>query len=193
MRTDIPINAYILCGGKSSRMGTDKGFVKFRNKCFMDWCLEAVSQITRNIHLVTGEKKYAQFGYPLLEDIYKEKGPVGGIHTALENSTTDWNLILSCDIPGITGSLLKKLVYRTPGATSVAFLNSTSQDYPLVAMYHKDCKSFFSEAIQAHDLKLMNLIRRMDHTTIKVAPSESHNLNNINTPQELENLNNTTI
>lgn len=193
MRTDIPINAYILCGGKSSRMGTDKGFVKFRNKCFMDWCLEAVSQITRNIHLVTGEKKYAQFGYPLLEDIYKEKGPVGGIQTALENSTTDWNLILSCDIPGINGSLLKKLVYRTPGETSVAFLNSTSQDYPLVAMYHKDCISFFSEAIQANDLKLMNLIRRMDHTTIKVAPSESPNLNNINTPQELETLNNTTL
>lgn len=193
MKTGTSINAYILCGGKSSRMGTDKGFVRFKNRSFTDWCLEAVSQITRDIYLVTGEKKYAQFGYPLLEDIYKEKGPAGGIYTALENSATDWNLILSCDLPGITGSLLTRLVAGTPENTSVAFLSNEKNDYPLVAMYHKDCKKAFSEALQENDLRLMNIIKKMDYKRIQVRASEDHNLNNINTPQELDNLNKRTL
>lgn len=193
MENDTSINAFILCGGKSSRMGTDKGFVHFKNRSFTDWCLEAVSQITREIHLVTGEKKYAQFGYPLLEDIYKEKGPVGGIYTALENSATHWNLILSCDLPGITGSLLTNLVTRKPENVSVAFLSNEKNDYPLVGMYHKDCKKVFSEAIQENELKLMKIIKKMDYARIEVQASENNNLNNINTPQELDNLNKRTL
>ncbi|MCM8569100.1 molybdenum cofactor guanylyltransferase [Gramella jeungdoensis] len=186
MKTKSPLSAYILCGGKSSRMGTDKGFVRFRDRSFTDWCLEAARQITKDIHLVTANKKYAQFGYPLVEDIHKNKGPVGGIYTALENSATGWNLILSCDIPGITGSLLNHLFERTPEQTSIAFLSSGSNDYPLVAIYHKNCSKYFSEAIQENDLRLMNVIGKLNYERIEIPFSESHNLNNINTPEELE-------
>ncbi|HSM63083.1 MAG TPA: molybdenum cofactor guanylyltransferase [Gillisia sp.] len=193
MKTYTSISAYILCGGKSSRMGTDKGFVKFRDRSFMDWCLEAVRQITNDIHLVTANKKYSQFGHPLHEDIYKNKGPVGGIHAALEHSVTNWNLILSCDIPGITGSLLKDLIERTPEQTSVAFLSSGSNDYPLVAMYHKNCRKYFFEAIQENDLRLMNTIKKLNYERIEIPLSESYNLNNINTKEELQDLINSTL
>ena len=193
MKTNTSISAYILCGGKSSRMGTDKGFVKFRGHSFIGWCLEAARQITNDIHLVTANKEYAQFGYPLLEDIHKNKGPVGGIHAALEHSVTDWNLILSCDVPGITGTLLTYLVERTPKETSVVFLSIGSNDYPLVAMYHKKCREYFFEAIQQNDLRLMNTIKKLNYERTEIPVSENHNLNNINTKEELRDLINSTL
>lgn len=154
----------------------------------MDWCLDAVRQITNDIHLVTGNKAYAEFGYPLLEDIYKNKGPVGGIHTALEDSNTDWNLILSCDIPGITGSVLKDLVKRTSLQASVAFLSHAAKDYPLIALYHKNTKKVFSKAVQKNDLRLMDIIGKLNYERIEVSPSEMGSINNINTQKELEEL-----
>ncbi|MDX1545234.1 MAG: molybdenum cofactor guanylyltransferase, partial [Christiangramia sp.] len=135
----------------------------------------------------------AQFGYPLVEDIHKNKGPVGGIHTALENSATDWNLILSCDIPGITGSLLNHLFERTPEQALVAFLSTASNDYPLIGMYHKSCSECFSETIQENDLRLMNVIGKLNYERIEIPTSESHNLNNINTKEELQDLINSTL
>lgn len=188
MNSKTNIQAYILCGGKSSRMGTDKGFVKFKDKSFIDWCLEALSHITNDIYLVTGNQEYRIFGYPLLEDIYKEKGPAGGIFTALEHSAADWNLILSCDIPGITGSVLNHLVENTPEKASVAFLSDGQNDFPLIAMYRKDCRKAFSEAIQKNELRLMNIIKKLNYKHIEVSSAENKDLNNINTQEELKNL-----
>ncbi len=50
----------------------------------------------------------------MYEDIYKQRGPIAGIHSGLLNSTTDNNFIISCDIPLMTHEIIQYIIeYKT--------------------------------------------------------------------------------
>ena len=92
----------ILCGGKSSRMQSEKGLVLYQNKTFIEHIIEAVLQISKTVQLITNGSDYDYLPYRKIKDIIIDKGPIGGIYSALVNSETEMNLILSCDIPLIS-------------------------------------------------------------------------------------------
>ena len=60
--------------------------------------------------IVSDNPDYDTFGFKRINDITKDAGPVSGIYSGLEASSTKYNLILSCDIPLITSEILKKLI-----------------------------------------------------------------------------------
>ena len=84
---NIPV--YILCGGKSSRMKSEKGLVNFRGKPFVQHIIETVEKITDEIYLVTKNEEYQKFDLPLIQDVYKGQGPLAGIHAALNHTAAD--------------------------------------------------------------------------------------------------------
>jgi molybdopterin-guanine dinucleotide biosynthesis protein A len=191
MSTKPNISAYILCGGKSSRMQTEKGLVKYKNKAFIQWVIDAVEPITKNIFLVTDNQDYAVLGYPLIPDEYKAKGPVGGIFSALNQSETDNNLILSCDIPNISTSVIQNYLMNNKEANKdVTFLSDDDNSYPLIAIYNKRVASKFLEAISSDKLKLVSLLSELECQKIKVKTEDFKALKNINTREELELLEN---
>ena len=96
------LSIYILCGGKSSRMGTEKGLISFKEKPFVQHIIDAVSPLSDKVYLVTENQDYERFGLPLVPDLVPDRGPVGAIYTALKHTSSSWNLILSCDVPAIT-------------------------------------------------------------------------------------------
>ncbi|HBK82852.1 MAG TPA: molybdenum cofactor guanylyltransferase, partial [Flavobacterium sp.] len=102
----------ILCGGKSSRMQTEKGLVLYQEKRFIECVIEAVLPISNNIQLITNSSKYDHLAFKKFKDIVVDKGPVGGIYTALTYSKTTLNLILSCDIPLISSEILLELIEK---------------------------------------------------------------------------------
>lgn len=120
---DPDLSAYILCGGKSSRMQSEKGLVYYNGKPFIRWIIEAVVPITSTIILVTSNGAYSLVGLPMIEDIYENKGPVGGIFTALKHTKSSRNLILSCDVPRITTELLTLLTHCIPGKRSPCYIS----------------------------------------------------------------------
>lgn len=183
------ISAYILCGGKSSRMQTEKGLVKYLDKPFIKWVIEAVLPITSNIFLVTDNQDYSSFGYPLVSDAYKDKGPIGGIYSALNHSESDYILLLSCDIPNITSYVINNyLVKNLSGDIDVTYLSDDSDSYPLIAFYNKRLKSKFLNSINLNKLKLISLLTELDCQNIKVDKKDFNALKNINTKEELENI-----
>ena len=96
----------ILCGGKSSRMQSEKGLVLFNEKPFIEHIIEAALPISNEIQLVTNTSHYDYLPYKKIKDIELDKGPIGGIYSALVYSNSDNNLILSCDVPLISTELL---------------------------------------------------------------------------------------
>lgn len=191
MSTKPNISAYILCGGKSSRMQTEKGLVHYNNKPFIKWIIEAVAPITKSIFLVTDNQDYAALGYPLIPDVYKAKGPVGGIFSALNHSDDDYNLILSCDVPNISTSVIQKYLINNKEANKdVTFLSDDDNIYPLIAIYNKRIASKFLEVINYDKLKLVSLLRELECQKIKVKTEDFRALKNINTKEELEILEN---
>ncbi|MDW5287669.1 molybdenum cofactor guanylyltransferase [Formosa sp. PL04] len=189
MQTQKHISIYILCGGKSSRMQTEKGLVVFNNKPFIEWILDAVKPISNQIFLITENTDYSIYNYPLLADIYKNKGPVGGIHTALSHTNTQQNLILSCDIPMISTHIINHYLINSKVINSdIAFVSDSTRDYPLIGMYSVNNLQKFEDAIQQNHLKLMQLIQGSTFHRIQVASRDFKALYNINTKVELQTL-----
>ena len=189
MNSKRNISTYILCGGLSSRMHQEKGLVLFKEKPFMAHVIAAVTPITNDIYLVTKNLDYEVFGYPLVSDIYENKGPVGGIYTALNHSKTQYNLILSCDIPNINTSVLQTyLLNQSFEQEKVIYLRDEISEYPLIGLYSKAVESKFHDAIKREDLKLLSLTKSLINKAITVEFEDRYALKNINTKEDLTSL-----
>ncbi|WP_299098269.1 molybdenum cofactor guanylyltransferase [uncultured Winogradskyella sp.] len=185
MSTKNNISVYILCGGLSSRMQEEKGLVLYEDKPFVTHIIEAVLPISETIVLVTKNENYKQFGFPLIADIYENKGPVGGIYSALNHSDNEFNLILSCDIPNIKTAVLNTYLLNNFQDHSITYLKDDESDYPLIGMYSKQVTSLFKTAISENKLKLLDLIKTTDYNTIQIKPEDKIAVKNINTKEEL--------
>ncbi len=94
--------AIILAGGKSSRMGFDKQFLKLRDKYIVEMITEKLEKVFNEIIIVTGKpEEYMKYGYKLVEDEIKDFGPLAGIHVGLKSSSSIHNYIVACDMPFI--------------------------------------------------------------------------------------------
>lgn len=186
------LSAYILCGGKSSRMKTEKGLVHFQGKSFVQWILEAVDPIVANTILVTKNPAYHSFQLELISDLIEDKGPLGGIYTALGHSQTELALILSCDIPKISTSVLAFLVEKAKASPDqITFLSDGKNDYPLIGVYPKQLLDSFEKSILKNELKLRLLVQSLPHQRIVLNPTSIQTLQNINTKAELLSLSQT--
>lgn len=190
MKNPKDITAYVLCGGKSVRMQAEKGLVLYKGKPFIRWIIEAIMPITSNIILVTSNGDYSLVGLPMIEDTYADKGPVGGIYTALNHSKTTRNLILSCDIPKITTELLRTVTDESwETEAPVTFLSDGKNDYPLIGVYSKSALKIFADAISADKLKLCSLVNMISHQKISINSDQKSLVQNINSKAELQFLN----
>ena len=182
------IGVYILCGGLSLRMGEEKGMVAFKGKPFVEHIINAIYPISPQIQLVTSNQVYRRFGFPLVKDIYENKGPVGGIYTALKHSKFEWNIILSCDIPNIRTAVLRHYLLNLNTAADIVFLKDDKRDYPLIGLYRKTVLPTFRKALLQDELKLMQTIFATNFHAIQVKAEDQVCLSNVNTKEDLEYL-----
>lgn len=190
MKTSL--SAYILCGGKSSRMQEEKGLVLFRGKSFVQWILDALEGLVPNPVLITGNPAYAVFQLETQADLIEDKGPLGGIYTALHHAKTDSALVLSCDIPKITSGALALLLEKASGKPDkITFLSDGKNDYPLIGIYPKLFLEPARKAILEGDLRLRQFVYNLPFQRIILQPLETGPLQNINTKAELSNLSQT--
>jgi len=131
------ITGIILSGGKSSRMGTNKAFLKLGNKYIIEILNNLMKRIFSKVILVTNEPElYGFLKIDMFEDVYKGKGPLCGIHSGLINSRTKNNFIISCDIPLITKQSIEFIIdYSSDKKIKVPFADGYVQQ--LCGVYTK--------------------------------------------------------
>ena len=139
------LSAFILAGGRSSRMGADKAFVEFRGETLLDRVLVLARALTHEVFLVGERERFAAFA-PVVEDVFPGHGPLGGIHAALAASTRELNLVLAVDTPLLTPALLRFLVEQAQACTAVVTVPRVGGGFqPLCAVYRPP----FREAAEA--------------------------------------------
>lgn len=180
----------ILCGGKSSRMQSEKGLVLYQNKAFIEHIIEAVLPISSNIQLITNGNDYDYLKYITVKDIIIDKGPIGGIYTALANSNSEFNLILSCDIPLISTEIVLELIEKHNSNFDITVFEDANRIHPLIGIYSKNCLPILKQAIGENNLKMMHLLSKSNHQIIYVEENKSKLFKNINSITELNELNN---
>jgi molybdopterin-guanine dinucleotide biosynthesis protein A len=144
------VTAFILAGGKSSRMGADKAFLDFDGRTLLEQTLELARSITGDVRIVGGREKFAPFA-PVVEDVFPGHGPLGGIHAALRSSTSDLNLMLAVDAPFVSRALLQYLIHEAhhaPEAT-VVLPRCNGHRQPLCAIYRREFAEVAEKALIA--------------------------------------------
>jgi molybdenum cofactor guanylyltransferase len=184
------VSAFILAGGKSARMGTDKAFVLLDGRTLLARMLHLARQLTSNVHIIGDPAKFAPFA-PTIEDIFPGCGPLGGIHAALRSSRTDLNVILAVDVPFVSLALLDYLISR--GASSnanVTLARAAGGFQPLCAIYRRSFADGAENALLTGHCKIDALFAPTTTQVIEEAELEASGFSprifrNLNTPEEL--------
>jgi len=179
----------ILAGGKSQRMGTDKGLLPLNGKPFITHIYEAMKPIFGdNIVVVSSNTDYDTFGYNRIEDLISDKGPVGGLYTALKQSKTKFNLVLSVDVPLVTTELLQWLVDNHDDSYLVTQVQVDEKVSPLVAVYDRALRTLLGEHLAGNQLKLRDVIAEVNVQTLTVPAKWCAQLQNINTEEDYKKI-----
>ena len=93
------IGAVILAGGKSRRMGENKAFLTVNGKTFLEQISSELNGFDEILLSVDNAQKYSGENIKMVEDIYPQCGPIGGIYSALRSCRSDYLLALGCDMP----------------------------------------------------------------------------------------------
>lgn len=102
------MNAVILAGGNSSRISTDKAFLKLNSHSIIEnTILKLRSEFSKVIIVANLIEKYNHLGPEVVSDIFTHKGPLGGIHAGLTSSDSFYNLFVACDMPFINHEIIQ--------------------------------------------------------------------------------------
>ena len=192
------LSAFILAGGKSTRMGTDKAFVLLEGRTLLARMLDLARQMTSNVHIVGDPAKLAPGIGDLtnamvttIEDIFPGCGPLGGIHAALRSSLTDLNVVLAVDVPFVSLALLSYLISRAKNSdANVTLARAAGGFQPLCAVYRRSLAEAAEDALRAGHYKIDALFAQTSTQVIEEAELEAAGFSprifrNVNTRKEL--------
>ena len=177
----------ILAGGKSSRMNyRNKALLSYKNKTFIKHIIDAGKSFEEIIIISNNSEIYEEYGIKIVEDIYKDKGPLGGIYSALLKSKFDKVLCIACDMPLISEYTLAKIgEINLDYDVLIPMVDDRLQ--PLCAVYSKDIIGNIENSLINNENKLQSLIMKLNY---KIIDSELNRLDfkNINTEDEYKEL-----
>jgi molybdenum cofactor guanylyltransferase len=144
-----PVTAFVLAGGKSSRMGQDKAFLQLGGCTLLSRALELATAAACGVWIVGSSAKFAAFG-PVIADVYPERGPLGGIHASLSQTDTDLNLVIAVDLPFLNPSFLHYLISRARESHAVVVVPKASGSLqPLCAVYRRSFAKIADRSLRA--------------------------------------------
>jgi molybdopterin-guanine dinucleotide biosynthesis protein A len=184
--------AFILAGGKSTRMGTDKAFVDYEGRTLVERALDLARSVTSEVCIVGSREKFAPFA-PVVEDIFQECGPLGGIHAALRASAAELNLMLAVDTPFVSRAFLQYLINQARGAPEAVVVVPRVDGgwQPLCAVYRREFADAAENALRTGRNRIDRLFDEVRTRVIEQKELEGAGFSlaifrNLNTPEELE-------
>jgi len=190
------VSGIILAGGKNLRMGTNKAFLEIGGIRLIDRILHIYRQLFNEIIIVTNDPgAYTEFGdAAIVTDIYKGKGPLGGIFTGLFHSGNPCIFVSACDLPYLnTGFILH--LSGLAKQQDVVVPETPDGLQPLCAVYSRNCLPVIKKRLEIDKLKITGFYkdaRVLSVTENQIRPFDARGLlfRNLNTPSDLKNAGN---
>jgi molybdopterin-guanine dinucleotide biosynthesis protein A len=142
MRTPrLDVEGFILVGGASSRMGSDKSQLLLDGKTTMTRITEALRPVASKVSMVGTSSDATSSSLRGIPDLHDRWGPLGGIQAALRACETASCLIIACDLPFLTSELFAYLLRiadeQEETLEAVVPLQSDGRPQPLCAVYKR--------------------------------------------------------
>ena len=183
------LNACLLIGGRSSRMGRPKHLIDGDNG--LTWVENSVALLTPFVDEIIlsgpGDVPSSLNSLRRLPDVDGVQGPLTGILAAMRwNPDACW-LLIACDMPNISVAAVKWLLATRDGNSwgTVPRLHDDGFVEPLLALYEPQAKQYFEELCSSGILRISMVARRSRIATPVVPEELARSWSNINTPDEL--------
>ncbi len=185
------ITGVVLAGGKSQRMKTDKALIQFNDKTLLENQVDLLSSVFKTVFVSANTQEYSFVDKPIIEDEFKDIGPIGGILSVLKKVETEYAFVLSVDIPMVNKELISFLINENKDFDIVMPVFKENYE-PTCAIYSKNCIKIIETQILNKDYKLTNFINKMNTKFVEIdeeMPFYSKILfANLNTLEDLQNL-----
>jgi molybdopterin-guanine dinucleotide biosynthesis protein A len=189
-----PLTVAILAGGKSSRLGRDKAFIEVRGRPLIEDLLAQTAGLGAETLIVTNRPEaYRYLGFPLFSDVLPERGPLGGLYTALSAASQPHVLCLACDMPFVIRPLIDYLISLIlEGNVDAVVPRLGGLVEPLRAVYARTCLAPMRAALETDQLALHKFlatsglrVRFVDDPEIDRFDPRHLSFININTAEDL--------
>jgi molybdenum cofactor guanylyltransferase len=183
------VTAFVLAGGKSTRMGTNKAFLAFNGRTLLANALQMGRAVAHEVKIVGDPTKFGEFG-TVVEDVYPGHGPLGGIHAALKSSETDLNLMIGVDLPLLEARFLRYLLQTAEHTRAVVTLPRVAGYYePLCAVYRTEFAGPAERALAEGRNKIDGVfaglpVRVVEHPELAPHHFSPEMFRNVNTPED---------
>lgn len=176
------VKGLILMGGQSSRMGTDKAFVEYKNQTLLDHCLNLLKSVTTEVYLSVNAAQFEVLHkyHNCIQDKYPDKGPMGGILSALDTLDNDF-IVVAVDMPEINQSVLSNLISNGPKVR--AYLNPQNRWEPLPSFWPKTIKKRLLKHFSSDQLSINSFLKL--HGQAVISDVNSGTFKNLNSPNDL--------
>jgi molybdopterin-guanine dinucleotide biosynthesis protein A len=189
---DAP-DAFLLAGGRSTRMGRDKALLTRAGRTFLEVIADAVRPLASRIVVVGREADAC--GLPAVPDARPGCGPLAGIETALSTASTRSALVLACDLPFVSTALLELLVARARECADAVVVaeDAGGRMAPLCGVYPTAALEVISRLLDAGERRPRALA---EHVPFRIVPFIDYAalprapllLKNVNTPEDYESV-----
>jgi molybdenum cofactor guanylyltransferase len=184
-------SAFVLAGGQSSRMGTDKALLEMAGPPLIRRMLAIAGSVAPPPRIVGSAEKFHRFA-EVVEDVFPGCGPLAGIHAALRASHTDLNLILAVDMPFVPPEFLRYLAEQAAASRALVTVPLAEGRWqPLCAMYRRAFADVAEPALREGKCKIDPLFRLVEVRSIEEGELAEHGFTsgifrNLNTPEDVQ-------
>lgn len=154
----VAVEGFVLAGGRSTRMGTDKALLGISGRRLLEIALDKLRMLSHEPR-VAGSRPDLSAYAPVIDDIHPGCGPLSGIEAALAASAHPFNLFLPVDLPLLPVKFLDWMLRRASitGAW-VTYPRANGRAHPLCAIYHRGLRPYISASIAAGDYKVVSAV-----------------------------------
>lgn len=180
----------ILSGGRNSRMGENKAFIRIEGERLIDRTVRLFRAVFREVIIVTaGPLDYLDQETVIVTDILPERGALGGIYTGLFYAGEEQVFVAACDMPFLNLSFLE---YMASLATGYDIVVPAPPDglQPLHAVYSRRCLPAIRDLLERKRLKITGFypghkLRTISPEVLRSFDPEGRMFMNVNTPEDI--------
>ena len=182
--------AFVLAGGKSSRMQQDKAMLKIRGRYLIEYSIGVMQKLTDSVRIIGDPAKYDFIGLPVIPDCVPPNGPLGGIYTGLKSSDFRHNLFLACDMPFMESEFFKLLQNKIGDSDAAVIRFSDGKVEPLASIYTRRGLPEIERNIASRQYKITAFLDRIQvayvgEEALTTIGLSKRIFSNINTPEDM--------
>jgi molybdopterin-guanine dinucleotide biosynthesis protein A len=169
-----PVSGFVLAGGKSARIGRDKALLEWHGQTLLEHVTALLSKAADNVQVI---------GRGALPDRIPGRGPLSGIATALEITSTELNLVVAVDLPLLTEEFIKYFRSRLEISSRPLLACKIGSHFPLCLGIARTLLPEVQRRLTAEDLSIHALIEDCDADILSAGFAASM-FRNINTEED---------